>query len=241
MSSSDKRATVFPGSASGIPGSASGTSHKRSLPEDKDDSHRLSISKLPRVVEPNYQRSHLLAPPLKVNPISSQFTQSSRFPRLGRTTTREPWYHEQSPWVDYYEIFEEQQAGRVRVAYKQEKSHEIVAIRQQKCSDRKFLDRLRQCHHDNVVTLHTAYLDDETISLVYDVVDVSLAEMQSTPLGSFADYQIAAICQKVITMEKLGRQGLTLIGAVRYRVRSRPPQDRPRICERGLCNILSGW
>jgi len=115
-----------------------------------------------------------------------------------------------------------------------------VAIRQQKYSDRKFLDRLHQCHHDNVVTLHTAYLDDETISLVYNVVDISLAEIQSTPLGSFADYQIAAICQKVITIEKLGRQGLTLISTIRYRVRSRPPQDRLRIYKRGLCNILSG-
>jgi len=61
MFSSDKQAIIFLGNISGIFGnasgilrSASGISYKRSLLKDKNDSYRLLILKLLRVIEPNY-------------------------------------------------------------------------------------------------------------------------------------------------------------------------------------------
>lgn len=105
--------------------------------------------------------------------------------------------HHASPWKEYYIILKESQAGEVTIAYRQEPGHQIVAIRELKPAPDDALKNLRPISHTNVVAFQCAYLYDNVLYFVYEYMDVSLAEIQSTPCGKFASFQIAAICKDV--------------------------------------------
>lgn len=100
-----------------------------------------------------------------------------------------------SPWENYYVILKENQAGEVTIAYRQEPGRQIVAVRELKPAPDNALENLRPISHTNVVTFQCAYLNNNMLYFVYDYMDVSLAEIQSTPCGKFASFQIAAICK----------------------------------------------
>lgn len=47
------------------------------------------------------------------------------------------------------------------------------------------------------MSLHEVYVHDERLYFIYECMDVSLAEIQATPYGEFAAFQIDTICKEV--------------------------------------------
>ena len=130
--------------------------------------------------------------PLKVNLHSQQFTNTTRFKRRDK-----PFQHGYSPWKDFHKILVEEQDGKTVMAYKIDHRHQIVAIKEHKQFSKEPLKKLGSCAHDNVVELQRGFHEADSLFLVYEWMDLSLAELQSAPSGTFESFQIAAICKEV--------------------------------------------
>ena len=192
MSSPTRRGTIFPGN--------SDISSLGKRPIEATD--RLSTSKIPRIPDflQNSQRVHPPTLPLKANPKSQQFSTGSRFPPRQKASASPQGFTCQrgNPWQAYYAILkEDQDGGEVTLAYKKELQHPVVAIRRDSYTDSSHIKRLTRCSHENIVAFYRAYFEEGSVYLIYECVDVSLAEIQSTSHGKLASYQIAAVCQEV--------------------------------------------
>ncbi len=87
--------------------------------------------------------------------------------------------------------------SRVTVAHRNEPHHTIVAIKKHQLKAGQLVERLIPCSHTNIVNLLEAFHDDGFVHMAYEWTDVTLAEIQSTPLGKLSDFHIAAICKEV--------------------------------------------
>ena len=105
--------------------------------------------------------------------------------------------HKGTPWQKYHAIIRDDQAGEVTVAHGQKPEHPIIAVKQQKCQDGDAIKRLCSSSHENIVSLYEAYHEGEAVFFVYECMDVSLAEIQSTSHGNLLSFQIAAVCREV--------------------------------------------
>ncbi|KAL2049561.1 hypothetical protein ABVK25_010140 [Lepraria finkii] len=197
MASSDKRSTIFPGNSS------IDTSRKRQA-ETGLETLRLSASKIPKAPRfvHNQQRPRPRPPsiPLPVNLGSSQYSSRSRFTSKPKQVPVSYGFAcvKGDPWQECYAILKEDQGGQVTIAHKQEVEHPMIAIRETKIAKSSCVESLAGCLHENIVSLFGAYIDNETIFFVYECMDVTLAEIQSTPYGGLASYQIAVVCKEVL-------------------------------------------
>ena len=211
MATPNRRGTLFPGSPN-----PNGLG-KREFPNDEDSS-RLSASQIPSIPEdlPNKRRAPLPAAlPVKINAHSQQFSTSSRFPRPTPSVARREICTLNDPWKLYYPILEEDQAGHVTIAYKHELKHPIVVIKKQIQKAEDNLKRISSTSHENVVSLYDAHSNAGDLYLVYESMDVSLTEIQSTPYGTLAEFHIATICKEVIFVYHV-----SLVSMLTMRVRS---------------------
>lgn len=192
MASPNRRGTLFPGSSSVQ------SLGKRSA-SDNDSSPRLSASQILEVPKAltNKRRALPLALPVKVKTDSQFYTTSARFPRPNPPVRSEPISCESDPWEEYYAVLDEDQAGDITVAYKKEIKHPIVAIRRIANARKEDLKKVSRSCHENIVSLHKVHFQKEALYFVYESMDVSLAEIQSTPYGKLAEYHIATICKEV--------------------------------------------
>ena len=65
------------------------------------------------------------------------------------------------------------------------------------CKDRESVRNILRCSHKKIVALYDAYLENDSLYLIYESVPISLAELQSTQYGDLAAFQIAAVCGEV--------------------------------------------
>ena len=130
-----------------------------------------------------------------MNPNSNYFSPGNRFKRQSAVATVFRCY-KGNLWQAYRAVLKEH-AGQVTLAHTQTPAHTIVAIKQQKRLDSTDVTRLALCFYKNVVYLLKAFVEEDVVSFVYKVMDISLAQVQSTPSGSFVLYQIAAVCKEV--------------------------------------------
>ena len=195
MSSTDKRTTIFPGANVNSFG-------KRPAETGPDKPSRLSASQLPKV--PAFlnreQRPHPPAPlPVKANPDSQRFSPPSRVSQGRVNSVQGQGFvcHKGTPWQKYHAIIRDDQAGEVTVAHGQKPKHPIIAVKEQKCRDGDAIKRLCSCSHENIISLYEAYHEGEAVFFIYECMDVSLAEIQSTSHGNLLSFQIAAVCREV--------------------------------------------
>ena len=180
---SHRRLTQFPGVSTG------GVSKKRGLDEVSQDER---LSNIPR---PSLQKVRLTPPalPLKVNPASSEFRGTGRYPKRVKVEVQKS-----TPWEkDFRPILSEDQAGYAVVAHRQSLNHPVVAIKEHPIEDLSSSPFLIECSHSNIVCFHEAYIDKNILFLSYEFMDVSLSHVQSAPCGKLASYQIAAIIKEV--------------------------------------------
>ncbi len=184
-----------------FPGNLPVTLGKRRA-ETEIDSTDLLDSKIPKVSKPLEEKLRN-NPPLgrrfPVNPHSNQYSPTSRLPKDTQQVSARKFFHECDPWHgdEYQAILKEGQGGGITIAHRQALSHPIIAVKEHACSDSQRIKNLVRFSHKNIVSLHEVYIHNERLYFIYECMDVSLAEIQATPYGEFAAFQIATICKEV--------------------------------------------
>lgn len=107
--------------------------------------------------------------------------------------------HVKKPWTEYARIMKMDLAGPFVQASKRNKPQKVVAIREVKGCGRDLLRHLRTTTHEHVVTLYTAYFDEGSAFLVYDMMSVALNDILATPRGPLEIGEVATVCQSVIS------------------------------------------
>lgn len=83
------------------------------------------------------------------------------------------------------------------MAHGMENVEQIAIVKRQVCNDREMLKQLTTYHHDNLVALYDTFLDEDSLYFVYESEDVSLAQIQASPIEPLDSTHIATICSEV--------------------------------------------
>lgn len=186
MAALERRITKFPGNAGGT------IFAKRVTGPDLTESSQLNTIDLPKVPEECHQ-PRVRPPPLPLKPsLSQQHTSTSNIKRTKGGICRPG-----TPWQNYNAVLTEIQADSIVLAQGCGEKHTIVAIKEVNAGQDECVKRLRQYSHPNLVDLTEAFLADNTVYMVYEWMDISLADIQSTPCGRLVSFQIAAVCKEV--------------------------------------------
>ena len=192
MSTLERRLTRFPGSSNAI------TAKKRTANKDhSNDPQRLSASRLPKTPKfsERYTRPRLGLPiNPEATPWKSRRGQSNPYPKV--PTVNDRFLNKSSPWDQYYAIFEDFRTYNI-IAHSKKEAHDIVAIKEKKRPSGDAFTGLKRCIHPNIVALYYVYFDKESLFFIYEHVNITIAEIQSSPVGGFASYEIAAVCYEV--------------------------------------------
>jgi len=99
-----------------------------------------------------------------------------------------------SPWRTYHKFMMLDQAGPATIAHS---NFSLVAIKERKAEDRHQIDDIVSITSSYVVNLERTFLDEGTIYLVYECMDIALRNIRSCPKGDLEACEIAAICKEV--------------------------------------------
>ncbi|EDN05106.1 hypothetical protein I7I51_01979 [Histoplasma capsulatum] len=103
-----------------------------------------------------------------------------------------------NPWDQYQQGFNLDQAGPgILVNAKNDSFDEMIAKRAE-VDNQEWLSKLKPIAHKNIVKLCEALYHEGAIFLFYEVMDVSLADIFSTPYGILRPYQVAAFCKEIL-------------------------------------------
>ena len=86
-----------------------------------------------------------------------------------------------------------------------------MIIKEVKVSSQAWLSKLSAASHKNIAPLREALYHNSTIYFVYEVLDVSLAQVFATPLGQLKAYEVAAFCCEVLAGIKHIHNDLRLV------------------------------
>lgn len=116
-------------------------------------------------------------------------------PRGGGAPLRK---EESNPWDQYQEIFKMKQAGPARFVHSKDDTFSEMIIKEKTVHSKAWLTKLSAISHKNIVPLREVLYHNSTIYFVYEVLDVSLAQVFATPLGRLEAYEVAAFCHEIL-------------------------------------------
>ena len=102
-----------------------------------------------------------------------------------------------SPWERYHKFMTLEQAGPVTIAHSK---FSLVAIKERKIECNDQLDDIIPITSSYVVNLNQALLQDGSVYLVYECMDITLRNIRLCPKGDLNTCEIAAVCKEVITL-----------------------------------------
>lgn len=105
---------------------------------------------------------------------------------------------EVNPWERYQACMKLDQAGPGYAAYAKNSSFEELIVKEVGIHNRKSLARISSVNHTNIVKLHEALYYEGSIYLCYEIMDITLAQVFGTPLGSLNHYEVAAFCKEIL-------------------------------------------
>lgn len=147
-----------------------------------------------------------LVPNLTKSPKSSKLPQKQQIPPrlpLNVNATSNIKYantitpRKESPWTKFHGFLEVDQAGPGIVAYQKCSTFPTVIIKKIKGEDAKVPERIKNVSNANIVSLREIFSYRTSHYIVYDCMSVSLTDIQATPCGDFAEFEIVAICKEV--------------------------------------------
>lgn len=103
-----------------------------------------------------------------------------------------------NPWDRYQEIFKMKQAGPGHFVHSKDDTFSEMIVKEVKVHSQTWLSRLSASSHKNIVHLREALYHNSAIYFVYEVLDVSLAQVFATPLGRLKAYEVAAFCYEIL-------------------------------------------
>ncbi|EGC41939.1 conserved hypothetical protein [Histoplasma capsulatum var. duboisii H88] len=115
---------------------------------------------------------------------------------------------ETAPWDRYQFCTKLDQAGQGRTAYSKDGMFNEMLVKEVKVHGKEWLSRVKEINHKNIVALHEALYYQGSIYFFYKIMDVSLAQVFSTPLGTLRFHEVAAFSREIL-------QGLSYIHDLR--------------------------
>lgn len=104
-----------------------------------------------------------------------------------------------SPWQDYQKSFKLNQAGYGLVVHAKNATFAEGILKEIRGYGNEKLSNVTSYSHKNLVQLQRAFYDDGTVFLLYEMMDVTLAQIFSSPLGRLQLYEVAAFSQEILT------------------------------------------
>lgn len=105
---------------------------------------------------------------------------------------------ESSPWDRYQTWMKLEQAGPAMAVYIKNSTFDERVAKEIKIHDKKQLKHIRPMEHCNIVKFHEALYYQGSVYLFYELMDVSLAQIFGTPLGTLLHFEVAAWCKEVL-------------------------------------------
>ena len=103
-----------------------------------------------------------------------------------------------SPWEQYRKSFKINQAGTAHVVHANDSTFREGIIKAVKTSRSEF-SKIMTNHHKNFVHLQEAFYFDGQIFFLYEVMDISLAQIFNSPLGRLQLFEVAAFSKELLT------------------------------------------
>lgn len=103
-----------------------------------------------------------------------------------------------NPWDRYRKTFKINQAGPGWVVHTNDATFTEGIIKEVKTTKSE-LSRIITSHHKNFVDLREAIYYEGAVFLIYEIMDVSLAQVFSSPLGRLQLFEVAAFSRELLT------------------------------------------
>lgn len=101
-------------------------------------------------------------------------------------------------WDQYQEIFKMKQVGPGHFVHLKDDMFLEMIVKEVKVHSQTWLSRLSASSHKNIIHLWEALYHNSAIYFVYEVLDVSLAQVFVTSLGQLKAYKVAAFCYEIL-------------------------------------------
>ena len=138
--------------------------------------------------------------PILVNSKSSQF-----LPNEERSQAK-IFCVKQSSWINHQSIYlarGHDEPNNVTIAHDHQENHDIFALKKHTMISGQSINRLLMfAKHMNLINFDRIFLKDEQLFLRYEMMNVTLIEIQCTPSGKLLNHHIAAICNDVCSSER---------------------------------------
>ncbi|RJE18996.1 STYKc [Aspergillus sclerotialis] len=105
---------------------------------------------------------------------------------------------EADPWQQYQRLYKLNLAGQGFVIHRKDSTFSEYFSKEVKVNRKEWLSRITQVSHKNIVILHESLYHDGNIYFIYELMDVYLSQIFSTPFGRLKAYEVASWCHEVL-------------------------------------------
>ena len=130
--------------------------------------------------------------PIKADPNSARFSRTGRFDRVS--------CQKRSAWKDHhaiYTVWGEEGRSKVTMRTPTRPPTQLLSSTKHSLKPNKSIKCLSRCAHANVVVFDQAYSENGELYLRYELMEITLAQIQATPIGRLEDHHLAAISEDV--------------------------------------------
>ncbi|OQE19997.1 hypothetical protein PENSTE_c014G08601 [Penicillium steckii] len=103
-----------------------------------------------------------------------------------------------SPWEHYQKTFKLNQAGHGLVVHGKNATFAEGVMKEIKSIGKEELEKIKSYSHENLVQMQRVFYDEGAVFLLYEIMDVTLAQISNSPLGRLQSYEVAAFSQEVL-------------------------------------------
>ncbi|KAH8424210.1 uncharacterized protein LDX57_001967 [Aspergillus melleus] len=105
---------------------------------------------------------------------------------------------EAEPWQLYQRLYKLNLAGQGLVIHRKDNSFSEFHSKEVKVNKKEWLSRLTRVSHKNVVALHECFYHAGDLFFIYELMDVPLLYIFSTPFSPLKAYEVASWCREVL-------------------------------------------
>lgn len=153
------------------------------------------ISTFPRT---NVSQSSSLKRALESTDSNDQRSSDGKLRKPATKSTESLKKAETDPWQLYQRLYKLNLAGQGFVVHRKDNTFSEFFSREVKVNKKEWLSRLTQAPHKNIVALHECFYHAGDLFFIYELMDVYLSQIFSTPFGLLKAYEVASWCREVL-------------------------------------------
>lgn len=153
------------------------------------------ISTFPRT---NVSQSSPLKRAIEVSDPKDQRNNDGKLRKFASKYTESLKKTEADPWALYQRLYKLNLAGQGLVIHRKDNTFSEFHSKEVKVNKKEWLSRLTQASHKNIVALHECFYHAGDLFFIYELMDVYLLQIFSTPFGPLKAYEVASWCREVL-------------------------------------------